>query len=114
MGNVRLKATFCYASPTDPQDAAAYTKAGLEVVFRPNDEKVKDGKSNADTKGFFDLKKFATEQERRSDQGKWETVLHGAKTFRGSSLKNQCSTFTTTHATAVAGPQIVPKRSAMH
>lgn len=88
LGNVRLKATFCYASPTDPQDAAAYTKAGLEVVFRPNDEKIKDGKSNADTKGFFDLKKFATEQERRSDQGKWETVLHGAKTFRGSSLKN--------------------------
>src|SRR6218665_2334960 len=87
-GNVRMKATFCYASPTDPQDAAAYTKAGLEVVFRPNDEKIKDSKSNADTKGFFDLKKFATEQERRSDQGKWETVLHGAKTFRGSSLKN--------------------------
>ncbi|MFD1839610.1 hypothetical protein [Paracidovorax cattleyae] len=57
-------------------------------MFRPNDEKIKDGKSNADTKGFFDLKKFATEQERRSDQGKWETVLHGAKTFRGSSLKN--------------------------
>lgn len=63
-------------------------KAGLEVVFRPNDERIKDGKSNADTKGFFDLKKFAPEQERRSDQGKWETVLHGAKTFRGSSLKN--------------------------
>ena len=88
MGNIRLKATFCYASPTDPQDAAAYTKAGLEVVFRPNDEKIKDGKSNADTKGFFDLKKYATEQERRSDQGKWETVLHGSKTFRGTSLKN--------------------------
>lgn len=87
-GNVRLKATFCYASPTDPQDAAAYTRAGLEVVFRPNDEKVKDGKANAATKGFFDLKKYATEQERRSDLGKWETVLHGDKTLRGSSLKN--------------------------
>ncbi len=87
-GNVRLKATFCYASPTDPQDAAAYTRAGLEVVFRPNDEKVKDGKANADTKGFFDMKKYATELERRSDRGKWETVLHGEKTFRGTSLKN--------------------------
>jgi hypothetical protein len=87
-GNVRLKATFCYASPTDPQDAAAYTRAGLEVVFRPNDERVKEGKSNADTRGFFDLKKFATEQERRSDLGKWETVLHGEKTFRGTSLSN--------------------------
>ena len=87
-GNVLLRATFCYASPTDPQDAAAYTKAGLEVHFRPNDEKVKNGKSNADTKRFFDLKKFATEQERRSDQGKWETVLHGAGTFHGSTLRN--------------------------
>ncbi len=87
-GNVRLKATFCYASPTDPQDAAAYTRAGLQVVFRPHDDKVKDGKANAATKGFFDLKKYATEQERRSDLGKWETVLHGDKTLLGSSLKN--------------------------
>jgi len=87
-GNIRLKATFCYASPTDPQDAAAYTRAGLETVFRPNDEKIKDGKANADTKGFFDMKKYATEEERRSDMGKWETVLHGEKGMRGSSLKN--------------------------
>ena len=87
-GNILLKATFCYASPTDPQDAAAYTRAGLEAVFRPNDGKIKDGKANADTKGFFELKKYATEEERRSDMGKWETVLHGAKSMRGSSLKN--------------------------
>jgi hypothetical protein len=87
-GNIRLSATFCYASPTDPQDAAAYTRAGLEIVFRPNDEKIKDGKANANTKGFFDMKKYATEEERRSDMGKWETVLHGAKGMRGSSLNN--------------------------
>ena len=80
--------TFCYASPTDPQDAAAYTRAGLEVVFRPSDEKIKDGKANADTKSFFDMKKYATEEERRSDMGKWETVLHSAKNMRGSTLKN--------------------------
>jgi hypothetical protein len=87
-GKVRLKATFCYASPTDPQDAAAYTRAGLEIVFRPSDKKIKDGKVNADTKGFFDMKKYATEEERRSDMGKWETVLHGAKGMLGSSLDN--------------------------
>ena len=87
-GSINLKATFCYASPTDPQDAAAYTRAGLEVVFRPSDEKIKSGNSNADTKSFFDMKKYVTEQERRSDMGKWETVLHGAKSMRGSSLKN--------------------------
>lgn len=87
-GNIRLKATFCYASPTDPQDAVAYTRAGLEVVFRPSDKKIKEGKTNADTKGFFDMKKYATEEERRSDMGKWETVLHGNKSMRGSSLDN--------------------------
>ena len=87
-GNIQLKATFCYASPTDPQDAAAYTRAGLDVVFRPNEEKIKVGKANANTKAFFDMKKYATEEERRSDMGKWETVLHGAKNMRGSSLKN--------------------------
>ncbi|HRQ04323.1 MAG TPA: S8 family peptidase [Nitrosomonas halophila] len=87
-GNIRLKATFCYTSPTDPQDAVAYTRAGLEVVFRPSDKKVKAGKTNADTKGFFDMKKYATEEERRSDMGKWETVLHGNKSMRGSSLDN--------------------------
>jgi hypothetical protein len=87
-GKIKLTATFCYASPTDPQDAAAYTRAGLEIVFRPSDKKIKAGKANADTKGFFDMKKYATEQERRSDLGKWETVLHGAKSMRGSSLDN--------------------------
>jgi hypothetical protein len=87
-GKVRLKATFCYASPTDPQDAAAYTKAGLDVVFRPNSERIKEGKQNAETKGFFDLNKFATEEERRSDLGKWETVLHGDKGMLGKSLNN--------------------------
>lgn len=85
-GNITLKATFCYASPIDPQDAAAYTRAGLEIFFRPNSDKIKDGKANADTAGFFDMKKYATEDERRSDQGKWETVLHGSKKMRGSSL----------------------------
>lgn len=87
-GNIRLKATFCYASPTDPQDAAAYTRAGLEVIFRPSDKKIKAGKANAETKGFFEMKKYATEEERRSDLGKWETVLHGEKNMRGSSLDN--------------------------
>ena len=87
-GMVRLTATFCYASPTDPQDAATYTRAGLEVVFRPDDSRFKRGGSNADSKGFFDLSPYATEAERRSDLGKWETVLHNSKRLRGTSLSN--------------------------
>ncbi|HCL5273756.1 TPA: S8 family peptidase [Salmonella enterica] len=88
-GSISLSATFCYASATDPQDSASYTKAGLEVSFRPNEDKSKsEGQTNADSKGFFELKKYATESERRSDMGKWETVLHNSKNMRGSSLKN--------------------------
>lgn len=85
-GMIRLRATFCYACPVDPQDASAYTRAGLEIVFRPNDKKVKAGASNATPKSFFSAKKYATEQEQRSDSGKWETVLHGDAKMRGSSL----------------------------
>lgn len=85
-GRIKLKATFCYASPIDPQDASSYTRAGLDIVFRPNDSRIEKGKSNPVTKGFFDMKRYATEEERRSDIGKWETVLHAEKSMLGSSL----------------------------
>lgn len=85
-GMVNLAATFCYSTSVDPQDSASYTKAGLEISFRPNQENKKDGAQNASTKGFFELKKFSNEQERRSDMGKWETVLHADKSMRGTSL----------------------------
>ncbi|MDT4811695.1 Subtilase family protein [compost metagenome] len=85
-GMVTLKATFTFASATDPQDSSSYTRAGLEVTFRPNEERVKDGKANAETTTFFKKKKFATEAELRADSGKWETVLHDQKRMRGSSL----------------------------
>lgn len=85
-GRVELCATFCYASPTDPQDAASYTRAGLEVVFRPKLADVKPGMKTAKSDGFFERKKFATEHELRSDQGKWETVMHGRAKKLGSSL----------------------------
>lgn len=85
-GMVTLKATFTFASATDPQDSSSYTRAGLEVTFRPNEDRIKDGKSNAETTTFFKKKKFATEAELRADSGKWETVLHDEKRMRGSSL----------------------------
>ena len=87
-GKVKLTATFCYASATDPQDAAAYTRAGLEVTFRPHDKKMKKSKTHAGTKTFFEMKKYATEAERRSDLGKWETTLHASQGMLGSSLNN--------------------------
>lgn len=87
-GKIRLKATFCYACPTDPQDTACYTRAGLEVTFRPHDGKGDEDSDHAATKGFFSKKLFATESELRADSGKWETVLHAEKGMLGTSLQN--------------------------
>ncbi len=90
-GRIRLKATFCYACPVDPQDTSAYTRAGLDIVFRPNAKNIKknhknEDKKNAETRSFFSASKFATEEERRSDVGKWETVLHGDVGMLGKTL----------------------------
>lgn len=86
-GNVSLTATFCYASPTDPQDASAYTKAGLAITFRPHVDRKKPDAQHATSYSFFPANQWRTEAELRADLGKWETVLHAEHTFRGSSLK---------------------------
>ena len=84
-GKVSLTATFCYASPVDVEDAAAYTKAGLGITFRPHTDK-QAGKQTK-TGSFFSTSTFRTEQEQRSDVGKWETVMHARKDMLGRSLK---------------------------
>lgn len=89
-GRVSLAATFCYASPVDVEDAAAYTKAGLTIAFRPHSGKTKNGAKSAATKSFFSQQEFRTEQEQRSDLGKWETVLHASRSMLGSSLNQAC------------------------
>lgn len=89
-GRVSLSATFCYASPVDVEDAAAYTKAGLTIAFRPHAEKISKGGKSATTKAFFSQQEFRTEQEHRSDLGKWETVLHASHKLLGSSLNEAC------------------------
>lgn len=87
-GNVKVRATFCYASPVDPEDPGNYTEAGLEVTFRPHAEKfAKPGAVDPKPKSFFKRTAFDPEHELRSDAQKWETVLHREQGFRGSSLK---------------------------
>lgn len=83
-GSVKITATFCYASPVDVEDAAAYTKAGLGITFRPHTGKMAG--SQVKSRSFFTATEFRTEQEQRSDLGKWETVLHATDNFRGPSL----------------------------
>lgn len=90
-GLVTIGATFCYGTQTDPDHPGAYTRSGLDIVFRPHDEKF-DPKfpdaAHPKTAPFFQLKDFSNEDELRRDAHKWETVLHRQKRMRGASLRN--------------------------
>lgn len=91
-GKVTISATFCYATETDPQDPLNYTRAGLDVVFRPHGEKFgksEKGKSkNPRTRSFFTQRRFASEDELRRDAHKWEPCIRASETFLASSLQD--------------------------
>lgn len=90
-GKVTIRATLCYATATDPDHPGNYTRSGLDIVFRPHDQKF-DPKAEDPTHPksdtFFQLKEFSTELELRRDAHKWETTLHRERTKYGSSLRN--------------------------
>lgn len=87
-GMVKITATLCFASETDPQDASNYTRSGIEVFFRPNENKTSETSEQAETGPFFRQKNYKTESELRNDAHKWETVLHASQNKRGNSLFN--------------------------
>lgn len=97
IGNVDIKATFCFYSDIDPEDAFSYTRGGLEIQFRPDSLKAgkpyeKDGRliepETPPSETFFGAGDFySTEVERRQDAQKWETTLKASKTKRASSLR---------------------------
>jgi hypothetical protein len=87
-GKIEISATFCYATETDPKDPINYTRAGLEVIFRPH--RLKRNKAtqlHADSKPFFQAaERGLTESKLRADASKWETTLKVSKSFQASSL----------------------------
>ena len=91
-GNVAIRATICYKSQTDPYHPGNYTRAGLEVAFRPHDNKFsRDGQVHPNTARFFGSALPGTaENELRRDAWKWENCLHAEVRKRGSSLCNPC------------------------
>ena len=87
LGKVGIAATFCYATPTDPQDPGSYTRSGLEVTFRPHAEKfASDDATIPKSKSFFKKGAFETEQALRNDAQKWETTLNAKKSLLSKSL----------------------------
>jgi len=91
-GNVTISATFCYATETDPQDPLNYTRAGLEVAFRPHQGKFKTGEygkaKNPSTKSFFKSGAYQTEEALRRDAHKWEPCMKSSVRVRATSLND--------------------------
>lgn len=92
-GNVVIRATICYKSQTDPHHPSNYTRAGLQVTFRPHDDKftLRPNQIHPDPDSFFRSHKIgAAKNMLRHDAWKWENCLHASKRKRGSSLRNPC------------------------
>ena len=77
-GRVHITATFCFATPVDPEHPGNYTKSGLSVFFRPNRAKFSRADAvHADTAPFFQpAELYVTERQLRGDAHRWETCLH--------------------------------------
>ena len=92
-GKVSITATFCHATETDPQDIVNYTRAGLEIKFRPNRTKrtKRDGKISQHpvTMPFFQLKElYHTENPLRRDAHQWETSVKCTHRFLWTTLND--------------------------
>lgn len=95
-GMVEIKATFCFYCEVDPEDAINYTRAGLDIQFRPDTTRIpppyrEGGRLITPTvpaaDGFFSAKNFyANEHMQREDAQKWETMLSRSKNKRSASL----------------------------
>lgn len=87
-GSVSIKATFCFACETDPNDPGNYTRGGLDITFRPHKDKFAKDASHPKSASFFRRTDFDTEKELRRDSHKWETTLHRVQSFRHATLKD--------------------------
>lgn len=86
VGKIEIAATFCYATPTDPEDPGSYTRSGLGVTFRPHMQRFKPDATIPTSLSFFGKGALDTEQALRSDAHKWETTLNASRRFLPSSL----------------------------
>ncbi|MCU8062517.1 S8 family peptidase [Shewanella sp. SM55] len=79
-GKVNIKATCCFSTSVDPQDTSMYTKAGVEIIWKP--------KFGGKAEAFFQQVKTANESELRRDAAKWESTLHKSKVKFGNKLES--------------------------
>ncbi|HIF9347005.1 TPA: S8 family peptidase [Photobacterium damselae] len=88
-GKVELDATLCFYTDVDQQHTVSYTRAGIEVTFRPNFHKFTKSTSEPDTRTLFNKKNIlGDEQTLRRDAHKWETCYKVHDRLMATSLKD--------------------------
>lgn len=111
-GNLEIKATFCFFCDVDPEDTINYTRGGLEIQFRPHEEKFAFSGTNGTvtqdkkqkTQSFYQSKDYySSEYSLRRDAHKWETVLSKTLVKRTDSLLNPV--FDVTYINRIHGHQ---------
>ena len=88
--DINIKATLCFATPTDSQHPLTYTRNGLQIFFRRDRNNIPVGKTNPKSDGFFKSGFGMPEHLIRNDAHQWETVRHAKRKMRGLSLVNPC------------------------
>jgi hypothetical protein len=95
-GRITIRATLCYSCQTDPNTPGEYTRAGLDITFRPDLTKFTPDKitgkvsKNPDSDAFFKQHDHIIEEERRLRAQKWNTVMHDEKNKLTSKLNKPC------------------------
>ncbi|WP_159433086.1 S8 family peptidase [Thiohalospira halophila] len=93
-GMVEITATLVIAPEIDAAFTHAYTRGGLQAVFRPNSNKSQGNSptSPAGSEDFFSSKRLykRAEYELRQDGHKWEPCWKASRRKQGSKLHNPC------------------------
>ncbi|TOB64655.1 S8 family peptidase [Vibrio parahaemolyticus] len=88
-GKIELDATLCFYTDVDQQHTVSYTRAGVEVTFRPNFYKLGKDSSEPNTRPLFNKKNIlGDEQTLRRDAHKWETCYKVHDRLMATSLKD--------------------------
>jgi hypothetical protein len=86
-GNVLVMATFCYASPVNPQHGAECAGAALGIMFRPHGGQRKSGAYFPNATSFFSSNEWFGESACTNLVGACATLVHAEHAFRGCGLK---------------------------
>lgn len=98
-GNINIKSTIVSRTGIDPEYAAAYTKNGFEVTFRPKEDNFNEGSEHQKSSSFFPEGKVSKNSEHtmKSKGAKWECVRKVERRFRSNSLLNPVFDLTSHH-----------------